>query len=235
MKKIFALVLIALMVCGVAFAADSQTQSVCIQGKVPEGFINPGIDEEKPSIGEDEVPVAGDDAIKIYARVITSSDTSPSIDSLLWKNAKYKLSDFESFKTVDLVHNTNIDSDIDSLGIVYAVLGNLSSESDSNLKVTISTDGWERNDQVEDTLYLELNTVAQSSYLLDGGKLLTVSDDNHEGKHESTISVVKSGEGAGVISPEQQIGYTTIVWGATTTPPAGDYQATITIGVIPEN
>lgn len=228
MKKIFALILIALIVCGVAFAIDSQ--HVYIEGNVPDGYINP---DDNQGIGEGENPIADDGAIKIYARVITDSKSTPSTENLSWTSAT-ALSTFstsESYKAIDLLHTDN-ENNVESLVIVYAVIGNLSESAQPSASVTVSHDGWVLENSPSSDLTL---TLASNGISMEGDGLLLKGAVTKTSTKSNTIEVqrVDGNTTAGVITSAPLIGYTTVTWGVngTATPPAGDYQATITIGV----
>ena len=232
MKKIFTLVLIALMVCGVAFAIDPQY--VYIKGNVPDGYINPG-DNQEIEVGEN--PIADDGAIKIYARVIPNGDVTPTPteDDLSWNGAT-PLSDFstsESYKAIDLLHNDDT-NDVESLVIVYAVIGNLSENAQPSASVTVSHNGWVLENATSPSSDLTL-TLASTGMSMTESVLLLKGAVTNNSANSNTIEVqrVEDNTAAGVITSAPLIGYTAVTWGVndTATPPAGDYKATITIGV----
>lgn len=230
MKKIFALVLIALMVCGVAFAIDPQY--VYIKGNVPDGYINPGDNQE---IEEGENPIADDGAIKIYARVITDTNTKPDTENLSWNGAT-TLSNFstsDSYKAIDLLHNDDTNN-VESLVIVYAVIGNLSENAQPAASVTVSHGGWVLEDATSSSSDLTL-TLASTGMSMTGDGLLLKGAETNTSNESNTINVqrVEGNTTAGVITSAPIIGYTAVTWGVKdkATPPAGDYKATITIGV----
>lgn len=230
MKKIFTLVLIALMVCGVAFAINPQ--HVYIKGNVPDGYINP---DDNQGIEDGENPIADDGAIKIYARVITDTNATPSVENLSWEDAE-PLSDFstsDSYKTIDLLHNDDTNN-VESLVIVYAVIGNLSEGAQPSASVTVSHDGWVLENATSSSSDLTL-TLASTGMSMKGDGLLLEGAVTNTSNESNTINVQR-GEGnttAGVITSAPIIGYTAVTWGVNgaATPPAGDYKATITIGV----
>ena len=234
MKKILALILTVLMICSVAFAVDPQ--HVYIQGNVPDGYINPGNEDD---IDDGENPVADDGKIKVYARVVTDSNATPSTANLSWSNATdlNTFSSSDSYKTVNLFHeeddvkNTN---DIESLVIIYAVIGNLSENAQPAASVTVSHDGWvlEGESSFSNDLTLSLSSVEKG---MTGEGVLLKGDVTNNSTFSNTISVqrVDGNTTEGAITKATLIGYTTVTWGVygNATPAAGDYKAIITIGV----
>lgn len=232
MKKILALILIALMTCSAAFALDPQY--VYIQGNVPDGYINPGNDDD---IDDGENPVADDGKIKVYAKVVPDSNATPSTENLSWTSATATslnaFSSSDSYKAIDLLHD-DASNDIESLVIIYAVIGNLSENAQPEASVTVSHDGWvlEGESSSSSDLTLSLNSsgkeMAGEGLLLKGAVTKTLTSEN-------TIAVqrVDGNTTEGAITKATLIGYTAVTWGVngTATPPAGDYKATITIGV----
>ncbi len=231
MKRLFALVLIVLMVCGVAFAVDSQ--HVYIQGNVPDGYINPG---DNQGIGDGENPVADDGKIKVYARVVTDSKSTTSTDNLSWGIAT-PLSTFstsKSYKALDLLHNDDTNK-VESLVIVYAVIGNLSEGAQPSASVSVSHDGWVLGKATSSSSDLTLTLASTGMSMKGDGLLLEGAVTTNTSNESNTINVqrVEDNTTAGVITSATIIGYTAVTWGVngTATPPAGDYKATITIGV----
>lgn len=235
MKKIIVLILIALMTCSAAFALNPQY--VYIQGNVPDGYINPGNDDD---IDDGENPVADDGKIKVYAKVVPDSNATPSTENLSWTSATATslnaFSSSDSYKTVNLFHEEDDENttDIESLVIVYAVVGNLSEKAQPSASVTVSHDGWvlEGESSSSSDLTLSLKSVEKS--MTGEGVLLKGAVTNNSAS-SNTISVqrVDGNTTEGAITKATLIGYTTVTWGVngTATPAAGDYKATITIGV----
>lgn len=230
MKKILALILIALMTCSAAFALDPQ--HVYIKGNVPDGYINPGNDDD---IDDGENPVADDGKIKVYARVVTDANATPSTENLSWGSAARlnAFSSSDSYKAVDLLHNDD-SNDINSLVIVYAVIGNLSEKAQPSASVTVSHDGWVLEGETSSSSDLVLSLTSAEKEMTGEGLLLKGAVTNTS-TSSNTISVqrVDGNTTEGAITKATLIGYTTVTWGVNgrATPAAGNYQATITIGV----
>lgn len=230
MKKILALILIVLMVCSVAFAVNPQ--HVYIEGNVPDGYINPDNDDD---INDGENPVADDGKIKVYARVVTDANATPSTENLSWADATglSTFSSSDSYKAVDLLHTDN-SNNIDSLVIIYAVIGNLSENAQPSASVTVSHDGWvlEGKTSSSSDLILSLNSAGKE---MTGEGLLLKGAVTNTSTLSNTISVQRVADNtiAGAVPTATQIGYTTVTWRVndSATPAAGNYQATITIGV----
>lgn len=231
MKKIIVLNLIALMTCSAAFALNPQY--VYIKGNVPDGYINP---DDNQGIEEGENPIADDGAIKIYARVITDTNTKPSTNNLSWDGGAVALSTFstsESYKAIDLLH-TDDANDVESLVIVYAVIGNLREKSNPSASVTVSYDGWVLENATSPSSDLTL-ALESKGISMEGDGLLLKGAVTTTSTKSNTIAVqrVDGNTTAGAITSATLIGYTEVTWGVNdkATPPAGDYKATITIGV----
>ena len=212
MKKIISIALVLLIAAGFCFAADPDA-SIYLKGTIGEGYL-----PTEPDTGGSDTFEDGGMTVLITV-VENAKDDSAAIFGTGGNKPSIYTSSVEAAKTVKFQES---DTGLESLVLAYGAYGNVGSNNNPSISVTVASDGWKLNnagDPVK-TLSLTLNTEPKTQSVFMGAE----SSDN-------TITISKNADGA--TSGIEKVGYTVINWGVVSgqTPTAGDYTATITITV----
>lgn len=214
MKKIISIVLVLLIAAGFCFAAGHDA-SIYLKGTIEAGDLPEYPDNEGSDVFEDE-----DNGMTVLITVVENAEDDSAANFGTGGNKpSIYTSSVEAAKTVKFQES---DTGLTSLVLAYGAYGNVGSNNNPSISVTVASDGWKLNNAGDpvSTLTLTLDTEDRSQTVFKGVE----SPDN-------TITISKNADGA--TSGIEKVGYTVINWGVVSgqTPTAGDYTATITITV----
>ena len=215
MKKIASVLIILLMACCFAFAAEATVE---LNGTVPEGYVGPGEDEEKPI-----VQIGG---LKLIMKVVTSDLETPGDPQTYQEGTD----EGPEITNVDIVHAGIVDG-IDSLYIAFGAYGNVPKDKSPSLDVTVTSGGWkDSSDTAEGTLTLTPTTNEKTN----SDKLFTGAVGTGGVSFSVNTSTSYSGDSRIVEQKDAiLVGVSQVRWGlaGTEIPPTGKYTGTITITI----